>query len=137
MEAIFSIFFSKMSLASGISEEELDKLILSLPFSLPNDFIDFLRFSNGAEGDIGNNYLVIWRAEDLVPFNKSYSVNLNAPGLFLFGSDGGGEGFGFDYRAGKLIVVDIPFVGMDWKLARKKGNNFMDFLRNLKNIDQY
>jgi hypothetical protein len=80
---------------------------------------------------IGNNYLEISKAEYIVSLNEVYSVKLYAPGLILFGTDGGGEGYGFDYREIDPIVVDIPFVGMDWKYARKRGKTFLDFLQNL------
>ena len=130
MEAAFSKLTKGMSLSSGISKEELKILSSSLPFPLPDDYVNFLFFSNGAEGDIGNNYLAIWRIEDLVSRNKACSVESCVLGLFLFGSDGGGEAYGFDYRGEKTIIVNVPFIGMNWKTAIKKGDNFLDFLKN-------
>jgi hypothetical protein len=57
-----------------------------------------------------------------------YKVNLFAPGLFLFGSDGGDEGYGFDFRGEKIGIVEIPFICMDWDDAKNICNSFMDFL---------
>jgi hypothetical protein len=54
---------------------------------------------NGGEGFIGENYLRAWPVEDLIQSNKDYRVDEAAPGLFLFGSSGGGEAFAFDTRS--------------------------------------
>jgi len=56
--------------------------------------------------------------------NKSYGVNDYAPGLFLFGSDGGGEAFAFDARSDAKPIVSVPFIGMELKLARPVASNF-------------
>jgi len=109
----------------------IEKLCSSLSFPLPSDYIEFLKFSNGANGFIGDNFLQIWRTEDLRPLNDGYSAELCAQGLFLFGSDGGGEGYGFDYRKKDPAVVMIPYIPMEWKYAIKKGDGFLDFLQQL------
>jgi hypothetical protein len=134
MEDMFSMLTKRMKLSSGVNDAQLKILTTSLPISLPPDFISFLKFSNGAVGMIGNNYLEICKAEDIISLNEDYSVKLYAPGLILFGTDGGGEGYGFDYRGVDPIVVDIPFVGMSWNEARKKGDNFLEFLLNLSTM---
>lgn len=124
----------RMKLAPGANDAQLKILTESLPMSLPPDFISFLKFSNGAVGMLGDNYLEICQAEDIISLNEDYSVRMYAPGLILFGTDGGGEGYGFDYRGVDPIVVDIPFVGMNWNEARKKGSNFMEFLLYLNTM---
>jgi hypothetical protein len=63
--------------------------------------------------------------------NKAYQVAEYAPGLFLFGSDGGGEAFAFDTRTEAKPIVSVPFVGMELKLARPLGSNFKAFLEEL------
>jgi hypothetical protein len=131
MENIFTQLTKRMSWFPGVSEEELNKLCSALSFPLPSDYIDFLKFSNGANGFIGDNFLQIWRAEDLRPLNEGYSVKLDTQSLFLFGSDGGGEGYGFDYRKKDLAVVMVPFIPLEWEYAIKKGNGFLDFLQQL------
>src|ERR1700733_13032938 len=67
-----------------------------LKFRLPADYIQFLERMNGGEGFVGRNYLKAWSVEDLILYNKDYHVEERAPGLFLFGSSGCGEAFGFD-----------------------------------------
>jgi hypothetical protein len=53
----------------------------------------------------------------LLELNKDYQVDEYAPGLFFFGSNGGGEAFAFDLRTAARPVVAVPFVGMDLSLA--------------------
>ncbi|MDX3988407.1 MAG: SMI1/KNR4 family protein [Achromobacter sp.] len=111
-------------LDAGASKLELDELSRNMAFVLPQDYLDFLATHNGGEGFVGDNYLVIWKAEELIAFNADYQVAEFAPGIFLFGSDGGGEGYGFDFRAENVPVVRIPFVGMDVEYADEISESF-------------
>lgn len=99
---------------------------------LPADYVEFLKLTNGGEGFINKQaYVMLWGIEELASMNKSYEVEKYAPGLLIFGSDGGGEAYGFDTRDSQWPVVQVPFVGMDWSLAQRKGQSFGDFLERL------
>ena len=74
------------------------------------------------------NGVILWRVEELLEFNKAYEVADFAPGLMLFGSDGGAEAFAFDMRSASKPIVDVPFVGMQLGLARPVAANFREFL---------
>ncbi len=100
-------------------------------FRLPDDYESFLRQTNGGQGFVGNAYLILWRMEELLEMNKAYQVADYAPGLFLFGSDGGGEAFAFDTRSDTKPIVSVPFVGMELKLARPVAPDFKMFLEEL------
>jgi|SRR5215472_16113009 len=101
-------------------------------FHLPQDYVEFLQRTNGGEGLIGQNaYVILWPVEDLLEMNRAYQVNEYAPGLFIFGSDGGGEAFAFDRRSEKMPVVSVPFVGMDPSLIQPLGSGFQLFLEEL------
>jgi len=109
----------------------LQQLENSCGFKLPDDYVEFLQEANGGEGFIGSDgYIILWPIEDLFHLNKAYEVAEYAPGLFLFGSDGGGEAFAFDTRSNRS-VVSVPFVGMDRSLARHLGSNFQEFLESI------
>ena len=69
----------------------VEGLFSRLGVSLPGDYLEFLRQHNGGEGFVGDNYIIFWRAEELADFNREYEVDKYAPGILLFGSDGGGE----------------------------------------------
>jgi len=99
---------------------------------LPEDYVSFLRLGNGGEGFIGlSSYTILWKLEELQQFNEEYEVSKYAPGLFLIGSNGGGEAFAFDTRDAGLAVVQVPFVGMDIEYAEVLGATFTQFLQRL------
>lgn len=99
--------------------------------SLPSDFREFLLLTNGGEGMIGENYVMLWSADELSQYNKSYQVSDYAPGLLLFGSDGGGEAYAFDTRTSPSTVVMVPFVGMSLEDAKPVAPTFTAFLKKL------
>jgi SMI1 / KNR4 family (SUKH-1) len=102
-----------------------------LGHSLPGEYMEFLRVTNGAEGPIGTQgYLQLWRVEELVPLNEAYEVATFAPGLLLFGSDGGGSGYGFDTET-TGGVVEVPFVGMNRTEIRPIADTFNEYLKHL------
>jgi len=81
---------------------------------------------------LGQNYVMLWKAEELKPLNAGYEVARFAPGLFLFGSDGGGEAYAFDIREDPWVVIQVPFIGMgDPQYAIPLGRSFTEFLKNV------
>jgi SMI1/KNR4 family protein SUKH-1 len=98
---------------------------------LPEDYARFLLEVDGGEGFVGDTYLILWRAGELLAMNEAYQVPEYAPGLFLFGSDGGGEAFAFDTRSDAKPIVSVPLVGMELKVVRLVASNFTAFLEEL------
>ncbi|MFR2243924.1 MAG: SMI1/KNR4 family protein [Anaerobutyricum soehngenii] len=43
-------------------------------FPLPDDYKEFMLWSNGGEGNIGSQYLSLWKIEDLMQLNKEYQI---------------------------------------------------------------
>lgn len=99
--------------------------------NFPNDYVAFLRTSNGGEGMIGDTYLIFWQAAELHEMNASYQVTDYAPGLLLIGSDGGGEAIAFDTRTEPWPVVKVPFVGMDLASVEIAAPSFTLYLKGL------
>ena len=94
--------------------------------------MEFLRKSNGAEGFLGQNYLQLWKAEELKECNDGYEVQRFAPALLLIGSDGGGEAYGFDVRGNPWKVVQVPFTDLgDPRYTADQGRNFTEFLQKM------
>ena len=58
-------------------------------------------------------------------------VDESAPGLFLFGSSGGGEAFAFDTRTVPPSIVAVPFIVLDLEDAIAIAPNFNAFLQHL------
>ncbi len=131
MESIYFELTKHMTISPGATSDEIQGFRKCIPYRIPSDYLGFLKFSNGAEGEIGSHYLVIWSIQDVISLNQAYSVEKYAPRCMLFGSDGGNEGYGFDYRIKSPIIVNLPFIDMDWSNAITKGNDFLDFLQSL------
>jgi hypothetical protein len=108
----------------------IDRCQAELSFRLPADYVRFLQQMNGGEGFVGKNYLRVWPVEQLVGNNKRYNVEDGAPGIFLFGTDGGGEAFAFDTRSTPSPIVAIPFI-LDLEDVIFIARNFESFLQHL------
>ncbi len=78
--------------------------------SLPADFRAILSAHDGAEGWIGDDYLALWPASDIIANNQALEVRPYLPDLLLFATDGGGEAYAF--RVSAWSVVRVPLVGM-------------------------
>ena len=124
-------FLDRLKLRCGATIAAIAEGEEQLVARLPAEYIEFLKLGNGGEGFIGNGYVILWGVEELASMNRSYEVQKYAPGLLIFGSDGGGEAYGFDTRCPQWPIVQVPFVGMDWRYARSMGDLFSDFLRSL------
>jgi cell wall assembly regulator SMI1 len=123
--------FSGFPFDEGASADVIHSAESALGVNLPSDYVEFLGRSNGGEGFIGGSYLVLWKAEELKPFNDDYGADVYAPGLLLFGSDGAGEAYAFDTNSNKWTIVQVPFIGMDLRYAVNLCNNFSEFLQHL------
>lgn len=106
------------------SEEAINQLVSALGRALPVDYVHFLTRHDGGEGFVGENYVILWKAEELVPFNREYEVDQYAPGILLFGSNGGGEGYGFDTKDSAMPIVRVPFIGMERRYATLVASSF-------------
>jgi hypothetical protein len=116
--------------ASPAGKAEIAALRAVTPSTLPDSYFAFLGVTNGGEGDLGvePGWFVPWRAEDVLLNNIEYQLAESAPGLFGFGSNGGGECLAFDLRevgAGRIVMV--PFIGMDLQEAIVIAENFDQF----------
>ena len=110
---------------------------LALAFQLPEDYQEFLRYANGGCGRIGIAYVDLWRIEELGQRNADYATAEFAPGLVLFGSDGGGEAFAFDTRMAPPVVVVVPFVGLDLASAELIAPSFTGFLERVSTVGPF
>jgi len=102
--------------------EEIGSLNNRLGVRLPNDYLNYLRHSNGGfAGDVK-----LWMLEELEEFNRLSHDEERAPGLFLFGSLDG-DGYGFDLRPGSEIAVVKVDMAPDWKYCSFEAPNFTEF----------
>lgn len=112
---------------SGASVETLAELTRTLGVALPDDYLSLLSFSNGICGFVGENYLILYSAEDAIPC----AIYEDVPYYVFIGSDGGGEGYAYDLRSADMAIVNVPFVGMSSEPARPMGRSVLEFLERL------
>jgi hypothetical protein len=108
----------------------LERAAIDLGIRWPADYAAFMAEQDGGEGWVGPFYLSLWHAADLVERNLGYGVAEFAPGLVLFGSDGGGEGFAFDTRVSTATIVMVPFVSFDQPIVQ--GTTLLELLERLR-----
>jgi hypothetical protein len=123
--------FARFGPKSPANPASIARCQSQLKFQLPVDYVQFLEQMNGGEGFVGENYLRAWPVEDLIQYNKDYHVEERAPGLLLFGSNGGGEAFAFDARSTPPVIVAVPFIVLNLEDAIVIAPSFTAFLQHL------
>ena len=104
---------------------------------LPDDYRDFLRASDGYNGDVGGkDYVVFWSAALVQSYTEDYEAQRWMPGLLMIGSNGGNAVFGLDLRdPDTTAYVETDFVPMNWDHTFGRDASLYDFL--LRRIAQH
>ena len=97
-------------------------------YSFPDDYKDFLLLTNGLEGELNHNYLVLWSVKELIELNAAYLVKEFIDDIIIFGSDGEEDAFGFDTSNKHPPIVKLPFIGMGHIPNEKLSDTFEGFL---------
>jgi hypothetical protein len=119
-----------MDLNPGATPDMVRRIESSLGIRFPPDYFEFLTQANGGEGWVGQQYLQLWRVEQIPEFNEGYNASELFPGLVLIGSDGGDEAYALDVRSDKVTFVETPFIGFE-EDTRKVADSFVEFLTTL------
>ena len=90
----------------------------------PDDFVELMSITNGGEGWIGESYLLVYELDQIARFNSPEFH----PGLVLFASDGGGEGFAFRKGSTPPDIVMANLVGPDPAVPQGDLSQFTDRL---------
>jgi hypothetical protein len=123
---------SELRLKPGANLRLIRQAEGELDVSFPEDYINFIIKSNGATGDVGGSYLQLWPIEDVLSRNTALGVAEYAQSLVLFGSDGGGLAYGFNYQSTPMTIVGVDYVsiGVDEDTVIC-GYSFVEFLEFL------
>lgn len=86
------MLLSSLNKQPGASDAVIAEGGRQLNLKLPDEYVEFLKLSNGGEGFIGkNSYVILWGVDELASLNQSYEVQQYAPGFLIFGSNGGAK----------------------------------------------
>lgn len=105
-------------------------LLAKIDFRIDEDFLEFIKTYDGAEGEMGRNYLMLWNIEDILALNPYYEDIPECEKLFFFGSDGSSYGYAFEKDGGKIVGIDFLDIGE--KEADFHAESFIEFLRKVK-----
>ena len=128
----FTEVFNNFIKKPGAEKKAALRAYQTLNINPPADYLAALQFTDGGEGFIRYSYFRLYSITELLLFNESYQIARFARRLVIFGSNGGGEAFGFDARENRIEIIQIPFIPMDFQYAKPLGKNFMEFLSLLK-----
>ena len=100
-----------------------------LSIKFPQDYIDFLLFTNGYEGKLGQSYSRFIQVEKIKEYTEDYGREF-LPWIVFIGTDGGNEMYIIDKRSDKLKFGILPYIGdeNDFILL---GDTFEEFVRHL------
>lgn len=108
--------------AKAPAKGKLDAFLKALPFALPADYVAFLRESNGAEGDLGKEHVMLFAYDEMMSQSEG-DLHL---GMIEIGSDGGEDGY-------RLRLDEEPpvYIRFNRETGRSKrlANSFADLLR--------
>lgn len=103
--------------AEGAGEVTLAQLRQIAPAGIPESYFSLLTFSNGGEGPL--QVQPLWfqlnTAEEAIRAELEGDYREFFPGLFVIGSNGGGEAIAFDTRGGEpypLVMFDMTNVDL-------------------------
>jgi hypothetical protein len=111
----------------GASKQSLDAVA-----GLPADLRAFLEQHDGGRGKVGSRPLILWSAEQIASEAQSQEVSLSTPGLLLFGTDGGAEGYGYLSRLRDRRYGRIPLIAAGAHEFESVGATLNDLLQALQ-----
>ncbi|AIO75514.1 TPA: SMI1/KNR4 family protein [Burkholderia multivorans] len=111
---------------------EIATLETTLGISLPLDYKDFLTWSNGGEGQVGDLYLSMWTIEQVIELNALYSITTRmGKGFVGIGTDGGDYCFALDLRRNEHFVV-VPLGALADEEVKPLAGNLVDGLTGIR-----
>jgi hypothetical protein len=113
----------------GAFEPLVQRTLTELSGRLPDDYLDFMRHSNGGEGFLGGHYLRLDQLQDLAGLNRVFADIEDVRDVVWFGGNGGGEAFGFDW-ASNGVIVEGPMIGMERATLLRCADTFIEFLKS-------
>ncbi|MFT3688814.1 SMI1/KNR4 family protein [Paenirhodobacter sp.] len=86
----------------GAAGEDLAKMVAASRLALPEDYLSFLRVSNGGQGPLPVEpfWLVLDSADTVIDTLADGTFTQFFPSFLVIGSNGAGEGVAFDFRSG-------------------------------------
>lgn len=118
-----------MQFSEPADNSEIEDTERNLGIRFTEQYKEFLRKTDGAEGPIGKNgYMSLWPIKLVGEINSGSKTRSFLPGLIMFGSDGGDETYAFDYN-NKSVILDVPFAACDMEETEVVAETFEEFIK--------
>lgn len=113
-------------------QDKIDEIEKLAGYPLPADYKDFLLRFPGFEGMLGEEYVVLWPADEIIDANKGYEITDHLPDTIGIGSNGAGEFIAIEFtdKSTHRIVLS-PYIDLDKEYHIEIGDSFADFLIRL------
>jgi len=113
----------------GAAEQQIARVESEMDCKLPDDVKALLREHDGGRGTLGpgKQPFEVWSIERIADECEAQEVTRAVPGLVLFASDGGAEGYGvLDGKYGR-----VPLLAAGPHEFEPLGNSLVELLRGL------
>jgi hypothetical protein len=135
MDQVLQTILAPLEEREPATPDEIASVARAAPFALPSDYLNFLRWSNGIEGDIGKTYwLALWPTADVVEVNAEYA-RLGEDAPFVIGGDGGGILIGIDVRESQPTLPNYAlFDAIDLRAssALRRERSLLDIVKHMR-----
>jgi SMI1 / KNR4 family (SUKH-1) len=115
----------------GAGDERIEQVEEQMDCKLPRDVKEFLREHDGGEGTVGarKRPLELWSIDRIRAECDAQEITRAVPGLVLFGSDGGSEGYGWLPRLERGKYGRISLLAAGAHEFESLGESFEELLR--------
>lgn len=90
---------------NGITVDLIESSIID---KLPDEYLNFMKKYNGGAGFIGEEYLTLFKIEEIDKINNDYGVEEFDEDIVLIGSNSASEAIALDFRDKKTKYILIP-----------------------------
>ncbi|MDT3404808.1 SMI1/KNR4 family protein [Mucilaginibacter terrae] len=109
----------------------IDDIESLVGFKLPDDYKSFLLHHSGYEGFIGQEFLRLWDADEIVINNNEYGITQQLSHTLGIGSNGASEFIALVKYDDGFDVVLSPLIDLDEEYHITIGSSFTNFLERL------
>jgi hypothetical protein len=121
-------FFEHFIKTPPLSASTVVRLVSQLRRPIPSGFSEMYCAHNGADGFARDSYVRIYPLDHLGDLNRSFQTARFAPGLTIFGSNGGGEALAFDPNG---MIIQVTFIPLRAEYANVMGRSISELFGTL------
>jgi hypothetical protein len=109
-----------------------------IKFRLPEDYKYFIQNYEGFYDSIGEEFVILYDAEELLECNINYKIFENLPQTLAIGGNGSGEFIALEVTENNTLRVIIsPYIDLDKQFHIDIGTSFTDFWVRLENGENW